>query len=70
MNIPLAVLNRALRALEKSHNHLINPQKNPDPFMDVLRAKSELGYYVNKILENTPVQASEVPKHITEGALA
>jgi hypothetical protein len=35
-----------------------------------LRAKSELGYYVNKILENTPTHVSEVPKHISEGALA
>jgi len=69
MNIPLAVLNRALLALDKSHAHLTNPA-SPDPYMDVLRARSELGYYVNKILENTPVQASEVPKHISEGALA
>ena len=27
-------------------------------------------YSVQKFMENTPVQASEVPKHITEGATA
>ena len=69
MNIPLAVLNRALMALDKSYERLNNPA-SPDPYLDVVRAKSELRYYVNKIMENTPVQAGEVPKHITEGATA
>ena len=69
MNIPLAVLNRALMALDKSYERLNNPAA-ADPYLDVVRAKSELGYYVNKIMDQTPVQASEVPKHISEGALA
>jgi hypothetical protein len=69
MNIPLAVLNRALMALDKSYERLNDPTA-ADPYLDVVRAKSELGYYVNKIMDQTPVQASEVPKHISEGALA
>ncbi len=69
MNIPLAVLNRALLALDKSYERLNDPA-SPDPYLDVVRAKSELGYYVNKIMENTPTHVSEVPKHITEGATA
>jgi hypothetical protein len=69
MNIPLAVLNRALQALDKSYERLNNPTA-ADPYLDVVRAKSELRYYVNKIMDQTPVQASEVPKHITEGATA
>jgi hypothetical protein len=69
MNIPLAVLNRALQALDKSYERLNNPTA-ADPYLDVVRAKSELRYYVDKIMDQTPVQASEVPKHISEGALA
>lgn len=67
--VPLAVLNRALHALDKSYERLNNAAA-ADPYLDVVKARSELGYYVNKIMEQTPVQASEVPKHITEGALA
>lgn len=52
--VPLAVLVRALKALEGCHARLNNPNA-PDPYLDVLTSKSELGYYVKKLLEDTPV---------------
>jgi hypothetical protein len=67
--VPIAVLNRALQALDKSYERLHNAA-SPDPYLDVVKARSELGYYVNKIMENTPAHVGEVPKYITEGALA
>ena len=64
--VPLAVLNRALQALDKSYERLNDPAA-ADPYLDVVRAKSELGYYVNKIMEQTQTHVSEVPKFITDG---
>ena len=67
--VPIAVLNRALQALDKSYERLHNAA-SPDPYLDVVKARSELGYYVHKLMENTPAHVSEVPKYITEGATA
>lgn len=56
-SIPLAVLNRALLTLDKTYERLSNPYA-ADPYVDVVKSRSELGYYVNKIMDNTSTQIS------------
>ena len=53
--VPMSVLVRALAALNEVHERELNRQAK-DPFMAVLRARSELGYYVDKMLEETKVE--------------
>lgn len=63
--VPLAVLVRAMKALDEARARLNNPT-HPDPYMDVMRARSELGYYVNKLLE-AGVSVDKSPEQEIEG---
>ena len=47
--VPMAVLVRALAALQAANEGLNNPAA-PDPYMLVLKSKIELGHYVEKML--------------------
>ena len=53
--VPLSVLMEALAALEKTHNYFNDSPVDGQPYIEVLRAKSELGWYISKITEQTKV---------------
>ena len=64
-SVPLGVLVRALQALNAANERLLN-SKSPDPFMAIMKARSELGYYVNKLLE-AGVSVDKSPEKEIEG---
>lgn len=64
--VPVGVLVRALQALNAANEHLLNPSKFQDPYMAVMKARSELGYYVNKLLE-AGVSVDKSPEQEIEG---
>ena len=53
--IPLGVLVRALDALKAAKARLDNGS-GPDPYIEILKAKSELAWYVNRALDQVEIE--------------